>query len=138
VNLLLQALGWIFDPSHWQTGSQSPLPIQDRLVEHLAYTAVSLLIATLIALPLGFYIGHTGKGRQFVIGFTSAMRALPTLGLLFFLLMVFGYVLSYDTAPIVGATIAFVVLAIPSMLAGAYSGLESVNQATIDRPGPTG
>lgn len=132
MNLLLQALGWIFDPSHWQPGSQSPLPIQDRLAEHLAYTAVSLLIATLIALPLGCYIGHTGKGRQFVIGFTSAMRALPTLGLLFFLLMVFGYVLSYDTAPIVGATIAFVVLAIPSMLAGAYSGLESVNRATID------
>ena len=60
------------------------------------------------------------------------MRALPTLGLLFFLLMVFGYFLSYDTAPIVGATIAFVVLAIPSMLAGAYSGLESVDRQTID------
>ena len=42
------------------------------------------------------------------------MRALPTLGLLFFLLMVFGYVMSYDQAPIVGATIAFVILAIPS------------------------
>jgi osmoprotectant transport system permease protein len=51
---------------------------------------------------------------------------------LFFLLMVFGYFLSYDTAPIVGATIAFVILAIPSMLAGAYSGLESVDRDTID------
>ena len=46
--------------------------------------------------------------------------------------MVFGYFLSYDTAPIVGATIAFVILAIPSMLAGAYSGLESVDRDTID------
>ena len=34
--------------------------------------------------------------------------------------------------PIVGATIAFVILAIPSMLAGAYSGLESVDRQTID------
>lgn len=132
MNLLLDALRWLADPSHWQPGSQSPLPIQDRLLEHLTYTAVAVGIAALIALPLGFFIGHTGRGRQFVIAFTGSMRALPTLGLLFFLLMVFGYVLSYDTAPIVGATISFVILAIPSMLAGAYSGLESVDRGTID------
>ncbi len=132
MRLLLDAIAWIFDPTHWVAGAQSPLPIQDRLVEHLTYTGIAIVIAAAIALPLGFYIGHTGKGRQFVIGFTGAMRALPTLGLLFFLLMVFGYFLSYDTAPIVGATIAFVVLAIPSMLAGAYSGLESVDRQTID------
>ncbi|MBD4632545.1 ABC transporter permease, partial [Xanthomonas citri pv. citri] len=65
-------------------------PIQDRLVEHLTYTVIAVVIAAAIALPLGFFIGHTGRGRQFVIGFTGAMRALPTLGLLFFLLMVFG------------------------------------------------
>ena len=132
MNLLLSALAWIFDPANWVPGSQSPLPIQDRLVEHLIYTGTAVLIAGLIALPLGFYIGHTGKGRQSVIAFTGSMRALPTLGVLFFLLMVFGYVMSYDRAPIVGATIAFVILAIPSMLAGAYSGLESVDRQTID------
>ena len=132
MELLLSAISWIFDGSHWKSGGQSPFPLQDRLIEHLLYTFVSVGIAALIALPLGFFIGHTGRGRQFVIAFTGAMRALPTLGLLFFLLMVFGYVLSYDTAPIVGATIAFVILAIPSMLAGAYSGLEAVDRQVID------
>lgn len=132
MNFVLDALRWIFDPAHWQPGSQSPLPLQDRLLEHLLYTFVSVALAAAIALPLGFFIGHTGRGRQFVIAFTGSMRALPTLGLLFFLLMVFGEFMSYDTAPIVGATIAFVVLAIPSMLAGAYSGLEAVDRATID------
>ncbi len=132
MNLLLDALRWLVDPRQWRPGSQSPLPIQDRLLEHLAYTATAVLIAALIALPLGFYIGHTGRGRQLVIGFTGAMRALPTLGLLYFLLMVFGYFLSYNTAPLVGATIAFVILAIPSMLAGAYAGLESVDREVVD------
>ncbi len=132
MDLLLSAIGWIFDGTHWKPGSQNPFPLQDRLVEHLLYTVVSVGIAALIALPLGFFIGHSGRGRQFVIAFTGAMRALPTLGLLFFLLMVFGYFLSYDTAPIVGATIAFVILAIPSMLAGAYSGLEAVDRQVID------
>ncbi|HEY5822594.1 MAG TPA: ABC transporter permease [Propionibacteriaceae bacterium] len=132
MNLLGSAIQWIFDPANWVPGARSPLPIQDRLIEHLTYTGIAILIAAVIALPLGFYIGHTGKGRDFVIAFTGSMRALPTLGLLFFLLMVFGYFLSYNTAPIVGATIAFVILAIPSMLAGAYSGLESVDRQTID------
>lgn len=132
MNVLLDALRWLIDPAHWEPGALSPLPIQDRLVEHLLYTGMAVLIAGILALPLGFYIGHTGKGRQFVIAFTGSMRALPTLGLLFFLLMVFGYWLSYDTAPIVGATIAFVILAIPSMLAGAYTGLESVDRQVID------
>lgn len=132
MDLVLSAVRWILDGSHWQPGSQNPFPIQDRLVEHLLYTLVAVVVAAVIALPLGFYIGHTGRGRQFVIGFTGSMRALPTLGLLFFLLMVFGYVLSYDTAPIVGATIAFVILAIPSILAGAYSGLEAVDRQVID------
>ena len=133
MDLLLGALRWIFDGSHWQRGSQSPLPIQDRLLEHLTYTAVAVVIAALIALPLGFFIGHTGRGRQFVITFTGSMRALPTLGLLFFLLMVFGYCAvlrhrAHRRAPPSPSSI----LAIPSMLAGAYSGLESVDRPTID------
>ncbi len=132
MNLFFEAIQWLFDPAQWTPGSRSPLPIQDRLLEHLQYTLVSVLIAAAIALPLGFYIGHTGRGRQFTIAFTGSMRALPTLGVLFFLLMVFGEFMSYDTAPIVGATIAFVILAIPSMLAGAYAGVESVERSTID------
>ncbi len=132
MNNLISALSWIFDSAHWVPGSRNPLPIQDRLIEHLLYTSIAVAIAAVIALPLGFYIGHTGRGRQFVIAFTGAMRALPTLGLLFFLLMVFGYFLSFDTAPIVGATISFVILAIPSMLAGAYAGLEAVDRQVID------
>ncbi len=132
MNLLFEALQWLVDPAQWAPGARSPLPIQDRLIEHLIYTLIAVIIAAAIALPLGFYIGHTGRGRQFVIAFTGSMRALPTLGVLFFLLMVFGEFLSYDTAPIVGATIAFIILAIPSMLAGAYAGLESVERSTID------
>ncbi len=132
MEFFLSALRWIFDPTHWEPGGISPLPIQDRIIEHLQYTAISVVIAAAIALPLGFYIGHTGRGRQFVITFSGAMRALPTLGLLFFLLLVLGNWLTFDTAPLVASTIAFVVLAIPSMLAGAYAGLESVDRQTID------
>lgn len=132
MDFLLKAIAWIVDPANWVPGSQSPLPIGDRLVEHLVYSGVSLALAMLIALPLGFYIGHTGRGRQFVIGFTGAMRALPTLGVLFFLTMVLRSGLSTTPAVLIGSIIAFVLLAIPSLLAGAYAGLESVGREPID------
>jgi osmoprotectant transport system permease protein len=132
MDFFLDAIRWILDPANWVPGSQSPLPIGDRLVEHLIYSGVSLALAMLIALPLGFFIGHTGRGRQFVIGFTGAMRALPTLGVLFFLTMVLRSGLSTTPAVLIGSIIAFVLLAIPSLLAGAYAGLESVGRESID------
>ncbi|MBC7589952.1 MAG: ABC transporter permease, partial [Salinibacterium sp.] len=82
MQFFLDAFRWLLDPANYAAGAQNPLPIQARIGEHLFYTVVSVMIAAVIALPLGFYIGHTGRGRQFVIGFTGAMRALPTLGLL--------------------------------------------------------
>jgi osmoprotectant transport system permease protein len=132
VNLFLDAIAWILAPQNWQPGGVSPLPIQDRIFEHLLYTALAVVIAALIALPLGFYIGHTGKGRQFVIGFTGAMRALPTLGVLFFLTMVLGSVVTGSSGIFWGTIVALVILAIPSILAGAYAGLESVSRPVID------
>ena len=132
MNLFIDAIAWILAPQNWQPGGVSPLPIQDRIFEHLLYTSLAVVIAALIALPLGFYIGHTGKGRQFVIGFTGAMRALPTLGVLFFLTMVLGSVVTGSSGIFWGTIVALVILAIPSILAGAYAGLESVSRPVID------
>lgn len=132
MNLFLDAIAWLLDPANWTPGARSPLPLQDRILEHLLYTVVAVAIAAAIALPLGFYIGHTGRGRQFVIGFTGAMRALPTLGVLFFLTMVLGNVVRGTAGIFLGTMIALTILAIPSILAGAYAGLESVSRQTID------
>lgn len=132
MNLILDALAWIFTAANWEPGGRSPLPLQDRIAEHLLYTGLAVLIAALIALPVGFYIGHTGRGRQFVISFTGSMRALPTLGVLFFLTMSFGSVVRGYSGVFWGTMIALIILAIPSILAGAYAGLESVSRQTID------
>lgn len=132
MNFLLDAIVYIVDPVNWAAGARSPMPMGDRIREHLLYTAITVPIAALIALPLGFFIGHTGRGREFVIAFTGAMRALPALGLLFFITMVAGYQLTFLVAATVGSLIALTILAIPSVLAGAYSGLESVDRQVID------
>jgi osmoprotectant transport system permease protein len=132
MQFFLSAIAWLCDPANYRPGQQSPLPIQDRIVEHLLYTFVSVAIAALIALPLGFYIGHTGRGRQFVIAFSGAMRALPTLGLLGALFVVIGMTVPFTQTAFIASIVAFVVLAIPSILAGAYAGVESVDPQTVD------
>ena len=132
MQFFLDAFRWLLDPANYAAGAQSPLPIQARIGEHLFYTVVSVAIAAIIALPLGFYIGHTGRGRQFVIGFTGGMRALPTLGLLMALFVIVGATIPFTQAAFVASITALVILAIPSILAGAYAGIESVDGQTVD------
>ena len=72
MNYLTEALAWIADPAN-QSG---PNGIVTRLAEHLLYTMIATGGAALVAIPLGYAIGHTGRGRGLVVGATGAARAL--------------------------------------------------------------
>ena len=113
--------GWLFDPANW-TGSGG---IPTRLVEHLGYVALAMIIALVIALPVGAWVGHTGRGGFLVVGSANALRALPTLGVLILLVTPFGL-------SIIGPLIALVVLAVPPLLAGTYAGVRNVDPAVVD------
>jgi osmoprotectant transport system permease protein len=123
MNLIVDAFAWIFSPERLE----GPYALQILLAQQLFYTAVSVLLAALIAVPLGWLIGHTGRGREFAVALSGAARAIPSFGLLVLLVLVFG-VLHRPEAAIV----TFVVLAIPSLLAGAYTGLEAIDRRVID------
>jgi len=75
--------------------------------------------------PLGLWIGHTGRWRGVAVAGSGALRALPTLGLLTWFVLLVGVGLA-------GPTLALVILAIPPLLAGTYAGLESVDRQTVD------
>jgi osmoprotectant transport system permease protein len=121
VNYFTDALAWLLDPAHY-TG---PAGIPTRLGEQLLFTIVTLVFASIIAIPIGFLIGHTGRGRGLAVTISGGFRAIPTLGLLTLVALWIGIGLE---APYVALT----VLAIPPILAGAYSGFEAVNRDTID------
>jgi len=121
MNQLLAALEWLLDPARYSGPGGIPM----RLAEHLGYTALGVVLAAVIAIPLGLLVGHTGRGRGLAVAASGAARALPTLGLvtLFALLVGIG---------LLAPTLAFVILAIPSLLAGAYSACEAVDPRTVD------
>ncbi|GAA5144753.1 ABC transporter permease [Microbacterium pseudoresistens] len=123
MNLFAEALAWLFSPDRLQ-GSYA-LPV--LFGQHLFYTVVSILIAAVIAVPAGWLIGHTGHGREIAVALSGAARAIPSFGLLVLLVLLFGVVQTPAAA-----IVTFVLLAIPSLLAGAYTGVEAIDRQTID------
>lgn len=121
MNLLGQTWTWLTDPTNW-TGYSS---IPTRLGEHAFYTLLTLLIAAVIALPIGAYVGHTGRGRVVVVAAAGALRAIPTLGLLVLFVLLAGIGL-------MPSIWALVILTIPPLLAGTYSGIAAVDPVVVD------
>ncbi len=119
---------WLTDPANWQ--GQYGIPM--RIAEHLAYSAVTLFLAALLGIPLGLWIGHTGRGRVAVVNLVNGMRSVPTLGLLFVAVLVVGPLLAGDVAFLVPSIFVLVVLAIPPIMAGAYAGVEGVDPGARD------
>ncbi len=119
---------WLADPAHW-TGEDG---IPARLFEHLWYSALALAIAALLALPAGLAIGHTGRGRFLVVNLAGAGRAIPSLGLLYLMVLWLFPKLSGDSAFLVPSLIVLIVLAIPPIMSGAYAGVEGVDPAARD------
>ena len=78
MNFLHQALAYIFTAANWA----GKAGLGARILEHLQYTAVAVVVSALIAIPIGMIIGHTGRGTFLVVTGVNALRALPTLGVL--------------------------------------------------------
>ena len=121
-------LAWLADGAHWQ-GDEG---IVRRVVEHMAYSLTAVLIAALIAIPLGLYVGHTGRGRFLAVNAVGIARAVPSLGLLFLAVLWLGPRLSGEVAFLAPTALVLVVLAMPPILAGAYAGIEAVDPAARD------
>jgi osmoprotectant transport system permease protein len=130
---------WFNDPANWS----GPDGLLLRIREHLVYTAIIVVIAILIALPLGLLIGHTGRGVVVLVGLANGLRAVPTLGLLILLSVwltpkihsqtaVPGVVESGNLGYFVPAVIVLVLLALPPILTNTYAGVQNVDPAVRD------
>jgi osmoprotectant transport system permease protein len=121
VSIAAQVLTWFTNPSHWS----GPTGVPTRLLEHLGYTALAVGVGIVIGVPIGALVGHTGRGGFVVVGLANWLRSLPDFGLLTLLVTLMGLGL----LPVV---LAFCVLAIPPLLAGAYAGLSNVDRSVVD------
>jgi osmoprotectant transport system permease protein len=119
--------GWLTDPAHW-TG---PNGIPQRILEHLIYSGISLLIAALIAIPLGVMVGHSGRAK-WTVSLANSLRAVPSLGLLFAVALWLGPKIASSLAYVIPSVIVLVLLAVPPILSGTYAGIQGVDPAARD------
>jgi osmoprotectant transport system permease protein len=106
--------------------------IPHRLLEHLGYSFGALVFVLLIGLPLGLYVGHTGKGAVAIAGTANALRALPTFGLLVLLVIAISGDLPSRLSYLGPSLLVLVILGIPAVLSNTYAGVQSVDPAARD------
>jgi osmoprotectant transport system permease protein len=117
-----QLVDYITAWSNW-TGSTGVL---HRLQEHVVLTVVAVVIAGVVALPLGLSLGHVGRGGTLAINITNVGRAVPTFAVLTLLTL----------SPIgVGnraTVIALVLFALPPLVTNSYVGIREVDREVRD------
>ena len=107
---------WLTAGDRWQ-GEQG---IPSRLLEHVALSAAVLLLAAALALPLGLWLGHRGRGATAVVALANVARAVPSFGLIVLGVVAFGI----GAGPVV---VALVVLAVPPILVNTSTAVAEVD-----------
>jgi osmoprotectant transport system permease protein len=92
---------------------------------HLELTFTAIALATLVALPLGVWLGHTGRASFLAISVSNIGRAVPSIGIVFLFFAILG-------AGFWNITLALVLLAIPPILTNAYVGVREVEREAVD------
>ncbi len=102
--------------------------IWQRTGEHLLLVFISILIATLIGLPLGILITRKKNLRSSVLGIANILQTIPSLAL-------FGLLIPVPIIGGIGTTPAIVVLAVYSLLPiirNTYTGITGIDRAIIE------
>lgn len=127
MNQLRAAIDYLLSPSAFS----GPSGWGTLALEHIGISLLSVGLVCLVAIPVGWAIGHTGRGSGLLLGLATSSRALPTLGVITLLGLWLGIGLS---APV----LALMVLALPSVLAGAMSGIRDITPSIVDAAYATG
>ena len=99
--------------------------LQDSCVQTLKLFAAGFLVAVLIALPIGIWLGHIHRGGFLAINVSNIGRALPSLAVIAILLAIVG-IGFWNVA------IALVILAVPVILTNAYVGVDGVDRELVE------
>lgn len=117
MNDFARAFAYLNDPYNWSR----PGGIVDLLIEHLAVSAVAVLAALVVALPIGIALGTAHRGAGLVVIIANVSRAVPTLALLtLFAVTPIGFG-NEATA------IALAIFAIPPILTNTFVGFRGVD-----------
>lgn len=130
VSFLVDVWRWLTAGEQWRGTDGIP----HLLANHVRISLASLLVATIVAAPLGAWLGHRRIGGVVAINVANVGRAIPVYALLVLAVQIFGI-----TNPTgfgwTGSFVAFVplvLLGIPPILTNAYVGVRDAGDDLVD------
>jgi osmoprotectant transport system permease protein len=121
------AIDFILHPRPAQTGGTEVGGLHDIwgfTRTHLKVSGLALAGALAVALPVGLWLGHRGRGELFAVGFGNAGRAVPELAVIAFLAAFIGVGLQ-------NVTLALMVLGIPPILTNTFVAVRQVDPGAV-------
>ena len=126
MTLLGDVARWFADPANWQ----GPHGIPVRVLEHIELSGLAVAVAVAIAMPVALYLGHVGRGGFIAINVANIGRALPSLALL-----AFGLIIAISVGLGLGfwpTMFALVPLAIPPIVTNTFVAVRQVDRDVVD------
>jgi osmoprotectant transport system permease protein len=129
MRLLGDVARWFADPAHYQ-GSDA---VQTRVLEHAAVSSLAVLVGLLVALPVGLYLGHTGRFGFVAVNVANIGRAIPSLAAIALAIPIAGTLLGIQNGLGFWPTfLALIPLALPPILTNAYVAVRGVDPDVIE------
>lgn len=128
MNLVEATLAWLVDPVNWTEAAGIP----SRLLEHVVLSGAALAIAAAIAVPIGIYVGHTGRGVAVAANAANVGRALPSLAVIAIVLPITAAIDNQAGFKVYPTLVAMVVLAIPPILVNTQTGVSEVDHDLVE------
>jgi len=123
--IVADSFDWGTFPDAIRFIGDNPGLLWDKSLQQLALSAAALGIAVAIALPVGVILGHYHRGSFIAITVANLGRALPSLVLIAFGILLFGIGFWNNAA-------ALIVLAVPPILTNAYFAVEQVDPNVVE------
>jgi osmoprotectant transport system permease protein len=128
MDLLAGALGWLLDPINWRGPDGIPI----RVGEHVAISGASIIVAVLIAVPIGLWIGHTGRLAFLAVNAANLGRAIPSYAVMAMILPVSLAISPQYGLALIPTFVAMTLLAIPPILVNTYAGIREVDRDIVE------
>ena len=122
------AIDFIFQQRESQAGTVQVGGLEeiwDLTFKHLELSLAATLIATLVAMPIGVWLGHIGRYQFLATSTSNIGRAVPALGLIVFFIAFLG-------VGFANVCLALVLLAIPPIITNTYVGIGGADRETVD------
>jgi osmoprotectant transport system permease protein len=92
---------------------------------HVELSAAAMAAGLALAVPLGVWLGHRGRGELFAVAAGNAGRAMPELVLI-------AIMVAFVGTGFLNVAIALTILAIPPILTNTYVGIRQVDRTAVE------